>query len=81
MKNLLAAFAAPLAHGLRMVANLVILKLIAITLGPIGMGTLGNFMSLTTMISVFAGAGITTGITKYVAEYKSSPKRLIRFLG
>lgn len=70
-----------MAHGLRMLANLVILKLIAVTLGPIGMGVLGNFMSLTTMVSVFAGGGIATGITKYVAEYKSHPRRLIEFLG
>ena len=64
-----------------MTANLVILKMIAVTLGPVGMGVLGNFMSLTTMISVFSGGGIATGITKYVAEYKSRPKRLIEFIG
>ncbi len=33
------------------------------------------------MISVFSGGGISTGITKYVAEYKSRPKRLIGFIG
>jgi O-antigen/teichoic acid export membrane protein len=70
-----------MAHGLRMVANLVILKMIAVMLGPVGMGGLGNFMSLTTMISVFSGGGIATGITKYVAEYQKSPRRLIKFIG
>lgn len=81
MRKLLATFAAPIAHGLRMSANLVVLKMVAVMLGPIGMGMLGNFMSLTTMVSVFAGGGIATGITKYVAEYKTRPQRLIKFLG
>ena len=81
MRNLLATIAAPMAHSLRMLANLVILKLIAVMLGPVGMGILGNFMSLITMVSVFSGGGIATGITKYVAEYKSRPRRLIGFLG
>ncbi|WP_416560454.1 O-antigen translocase [Limnohabitans sp. yimb22184] len=81
MSKFLANLAAPLAHSFRMAANLVILKLIAITLGPVGMGVLGNFMSLTTMMSIFAGGGISSGITKYVAEYKSNPKRLIEFIG
>ncbi len=81
MRNLIVTFAGPLAHGLRMAANLVILKMIAVTLGPVGMGTLGNFMSLTTMISVFSGGGIATGITKYVAEHQKSPRRLIDFIG
>ena len=81
LKDLLKAFSAPLAHGLRMAANLIILKMIAVVLGPLGLGGLGNFMSFTTMVSVFAGGGITTGITKYVAEYSKSPRQLVKFLG
>lgn len=64
-----------------MVANLVILKLIAMFVGPSGLGVLGNFMSLTTMASVFAGGGIGNGIAKYVAQYQKRPIRRIRFLG
>lgn len=81
MRGLLANFAAPLAHSLRMGANLVIVKMIAVTLGPVGMGLLGNFMSLTTIVSIFAGGGIATAITKYVAEYRLRPRRLIEFIG
>ncbi len=76
-----ASLAAAIAHGLRMTANLVVVKMIAVYVGPAGFGLLGNFMSLITMTTVFAGGGINTGITKYVAEYKRSPRRLLRFLG
>jgi len=64
-----------------MLANLVILKLIAIFVGPAGLGVLGNLMSLTTMASVFAGGGIGNGIAKYVAQYQGQPIRRIRFIG
>lgn len=76
-----ASLIAATAHGLRMVANLVILKLIAVFVGPTGLGLLGNLMSLTTMASVFAGGGIGNGITKYVAQYQRQPIRRIRFIG
>lgn len=81
VRKLLAAISAPMAHVFRMAANLVILKMIAVMLGPVGLGVLGNFMSLTTIVSVFAGGGIATGITKYVAEFRSRPRRLIEFIG
>ncbi|MCC7053576.1 MAG: O-antigen translocase [Gemmatimonadaceae bacterium] len=76
-----ASLAAAIAHGLRMVANLVVVKMIALYVGPGGFGLLGNFMSLITMTTVFAGGGIATGITKYVAEFSHRPRRLLRFLG
>jgi O-antigen/teichoic acid export membrane protein len=68
------------AHGLRMCVNLLILKMIAMFAGPTGMAILGHFMSLTTMVSVFAGGGIGNGITKYVAEYRGNPRRMINFI-
>lgn len=84
-QSVLNSFSAPLAastaHGLRMIINLVIVKMIAVWLGPAGMGILGQFMSLTTMISVFAGGGISTGIAKYVAEYQNTPRQMLRFIG
>jgi O-antigen/teichoic acid export membrane protein len=69
-----------LAHALRMFANLVVLKLVALAAGPQGLGVLGNLMSATSIISNFAGGGIGGGITKYVAEYRARPTRLLRFV-
>ena len=79
--NYFAPVAAIIAHGMRMSVNLVIVKMIAVFVGPAGLGTLGHFMSLSTMISVFAGGGIGNGITKYVAEYRLRPRLLLRFIG
>lgn len=74
------AVAAGAAHGVRMVAGLIVIKLIAVITGPAGLGALGNLMSVVTMLTVFAGGGIMNGVTKYVAEYQVTPERLEPFL-
>lgn len=76
-----APAAAAIAHGLRMAVNLVVIKFIAVIVGPAGLGLLGNLMSAATIVALLAGGGILNGITKYVAEYDSSPERRNRFLG
>jgi O-antigen/teichoic acid export membrane protein len=76
-----ASLVTAIAHGVRMLANLVVLKLIAISVGSTGFGLLGNFMSLITMGAVFSGGGISNGIAKYVAQYHQKPIHRIRFIG
>jgi O-antigen/teichoic acid export membrane protein len=70
-----------IAHGTRLLSALVIIKLIAIFVGPQGLAKLGFFMSLANIISILAGGGIATAITKYAAEFRNQPIRLLRFLG
>ncbi|MBB6505231.1 PST family polysaccharide transporter/antigen flippase [Sphingomonas endophytica] len=80
-QRLAAPAAAALAHGMRMAVNLLVIKFIAVLVGPAGLGLLGNLMSVVTIMTVFAGGGIMNGITKYVAEYHSTPERFAAFLG
>lgn len=75
-----APAAAATAHGLRMAVNLIVIKFIAVIVGPTGLGMLGNLMSATTIVTLFAGGGILNGVTKYVAEYSDNRARLARFL-
>lgn len=63
-----------------MVVNLIVIKFIAVIVGPTGLGALGNLMSATTIAALFAGGGILNGITKYVAEFNADPDALRRFL-
>ncbi|BES83064.1 translocase [Pectobacterium araliae] len=62
-------------------AGLVVVKLLAVTFGPSGVGMAGNFRQLITVLGVLAGAGIFNGVTKYVAEYQQQPERLKPLLG
>lgn len=62
-------------------AGLLVVKLLAVTFGPSGVGQAGNFRQLITVLGVLSGAGIFNGITKYVAENHQQPERLRAVLG
>lgn len=80
MKVLNGAVLTSCAHLSRIVMGLVLIKIIAFYLGTEGMGQIGQFMSMATMVYMVAGGGVTNAVIKYVAEYASSPKQLLRFL-
>lgn len=65
----------------RLLAGLVVIKLVAWYAGPGGVGRLGQFMSLMSLLAVLAGGGIGAAVVKYVAEYREDPARLRRLLG
>lgn len=58
-----------IATLIKMLIGIVSNKIIAIYLGPPGIALLGQFVSFTGIASAFAGMGVNSGITKYVAEY------------
>lgn len=75
-----ASFYTAAATTARLLAGLVVLKLVAWFAGPEGVGRLGQFMSLMSLLAVLAGGGISAGIVKYVAEYREDSQLLSRLL-
>lgn len=63
-----------------MLMGFLILKITAIYIGVEGLGKIGNFMSLLTILSLLAGGGVLNALIKYVSEYKNSKKRMIKFI-
>ncbi|MGL4466027.1 MAG: lipid III flippase WzxE, partial [Plesiomonas shigelloides] len=61
--------------------GLLVVKLLAVSFGPQGVGQAGNFMTMVTVLGVLSGAGIFNGVTKYVAEFHQEPARLRSLLG
>jgi PST family polysaccharide transporter len=80
MNLLRAGIYSTLATGARLLAGLVVIKLVAWLAGPEGVGRLGQFMSLMSLLAVLAGGGISAGIVKYVAEYRDDAQKLARLL-
>ena len=60
-----------IATVFKILAGLVTTKIIAIFVGPGGIALLGNFSNVTSILLTFANGGITSGVTKYIAEYKT----------
>ncbi|PPU78703.1 O-antigen flippase [Xanthomonas cucurbitae] len=65
----------------KLLAALVVLKLVALYAGPEGVGRLGQFLALMSVLAVLAGGGIATGVVKYVAEYRNDAAALGRLFG
>jgi len=61
--------------------GLLVVKLLAVSFGPSGVGQAGNFRQLVTVLGVLAGAGIFNGVTKFVAQYHDDPARLRQVVG
>lgn len=81
MNNILhAGFYSALGTAARLIASLIVIKLVAGFAGPEGVGKLGQFISLMSLMAVLAGGGIGSGIVKYVAEYAGDAQRLTRLL-
>jgi antigen flippase len=62
-------------------AGLLVVKLLAVSFGPAGVGQAGNFRQMVTVLGVLAGAGIFNGVTKYVAQHHDDPNRLRKVVG
>ncbi|OWQ87502.1 hypothetical protein CDN99_18030 [Roseateles aquatilis] len=80
MSLLKASAVSAIGAGIKLLFGLLLIKIVATLLGPSGLGLMGQFMSLTTILVLLAGGGIATGVVKYVAEYKEAPARLHEFL-
>ena len=65
----------------KIVAGLLVVKLLAVSFGPEGVGQAGNFRQLITVLGVLAGAGIFNGVTTYVAQYQQQPQQLRALVG
>lgn len=64
----------------RLLSGFIVMKLVAVLSGPQGVAQLGQFMSLTALLVVFAGGGVGPGVVKYLAEYKGDNARVATLL-
>lgn len=60
----------------KILCGLLVVKLMAISYGPAGLGLAGNFRQLITVLGVIAGAGIFNGVTRYVSEHHQDVSQL-----
>lgn len=80
MQGVKVAILVALAHLSKICVTLLVIKLIALKVGPDGIGFLGNYMSLVSIAAVMAGGGISSGIIKYISDYQEDQLRRAIFI-
>jgi PST family polysaccharide transporter len=69
--NLLkTSFYTSISTAITFISGLIVIKVVAIKIGPQGMAYLGQFQNTTAILSMLATGAITTGVIKYLAEYR-----------
>lgn len=69
-----------IATAARLLSGFIVMKLVAVMAGPDGVAQLGQFMSLTALLVVFAGGGVGPGVVKYLAEYRGDDAKVTLLL-
>ena len=69
-----------LSTFVKMVTGLISVKVVAVLIGPSGIALIGQLNNFATIIMALASGGINNGVTKYVAEYKSSNSEIKNIL-
>ncbi len=64
----------------KMCTGLVSVKIVASIIGPAGVALVGQLNNFSTIALSLATGGINSGITKYVAEYKSDASKVKQYL-
>jgi polysaccharide transporter, PST family len=64
-----------IAVGVKVGSGLLLNKLFSETVGPAGFAVIGHFQNILSVATTAATGAITTGVTKYTAEYIDDPQR------
>lgn len=72
MNLITTSFWQGISSMIKILVGFITMKFIAIYLGPVGVAIVGNFTNITSIFINFANGGITSGITKYIAEYEDN---------
>ena len=65
----------------KMVAGFVSVKIVSVIIGPSGVALVGQLNNFSTILLTLATGGITSGITKYISEFKDDEQSVKSYIG
>lgn len=65
----------------KMLAGFISVKVVAVIIGPAGIALLGQLNNFSAIVMSIATGGISTGVTKYIAEYKDDAVITREYIG
>lgn len=73
MNLIKTSFYTSISTAINFISGFIVVKVVAVKIGPVGIALVGQFQNTTAIISMLATAAITAGVVKYLAEYKDDP--------
>lgn len=73
MNLIKTSFYTSLSTAINFISGFIIVKVVAVKIGPKGIAFVGQFQNSTTILTMLATAAITTGVIKYLAQHKNDP--------
>lgn len=64
----------------KMATGFISVKIVAAIIGPVGVALVGQLQNFATIIMSLASGGINTGITKYIAEFRSEENKVRAYI-
>lgn len=67
------SFYTSIATAISFISGFIVTKVVAVKIGPSGIAYLGQFQNTTAILTMFATGAISSGVIKYLAQYKHDP--------
>lgn len=73
MNLIKTSFYTSISTAINFISGFIIVKIVAVKIGPKGIAFVGQFQNTTAILTMLATAAITAGVVKYLAEFKEDP--------
>lgn len=71
MNLIKTSFYTSISTAITFISGFIVVKVVAVKIGPKGIAFVGQFQNTTAILTMLATAAITTGVIKYLAQYKN----------
>ena len=73
MNLIKTSFYTSISTAITFISGFIVVKVVAVKIGPKGIALVGQFQNTTAILTMLATAAISTGVVKYLAEFKDDP--------
>jgi O-antigen/teichoic acid export membrane protein len=75
MKLLKTSFYTSISTAVTFISGFIVTKVVAVKIGPVGMTYVGQYQNAIAIMAMFSTLAITTGVIKYLAQYKDEVQK------
>lgn len=75
MNLIKTSFYTSISTAINFISGFIVVKVVAVQIGPTGIAFVGQFQNTTAILTILATGAITSGVVKYLAEYKDDAER------